>query len=70
MGTDNELHRVLGEISSDVKHILVRQDKQDARIDRMDKRLGTVEKFQWKLMGIATAIPTLLALAGTYLTLK
>lgn len=70
MPHDNELHRILGEISSDVKHILVRQDKQDARLDRMDKRLSTVEKFQWKLAGVATAVPTLLATVGTYFTLK
>lgn len=66
----NELHRVLGEISSDVKHILVRQDKQDARLDRMDKRLTVTEKFQWKLMGIATAFPITLSAMGAWLTYK
>ena len=70
MPHDNELHRVLGEISSDVKHILVRQDKQDARIDRVDLRLVTVERFQWRLAGIATAVPTILAVLGMYLAYK
>ena len=64
MATDHELSRLLGEISSDVKHVLVRQDKQDSRLDRHDKRLNAVEAFQWKLVGIATAVPTLLASAG------
>ena len=64
MATDHELSRLLGEISSDVKHILVRQDKQDSRLDRQDKRLNAVEAFQWKLVGIATAIPTALTTLG------
>ena len=64
MATDHELSRLLGEISSDVKHILVRQDKQDSRLDRQDKRLTAVEAFQWKLVGIATAIPTFLTTIG------
>jgi hypothetical protein len=66
--TDNgQLMRLIGEISSDTKHILLKQDKQDARIDRIDARVRTVEKFQWKLMGIATAIPVLLSGVGLYL---
>lgn len=60
MATDNT-ERLLGTISSDVKHILLRQDKQDSRLDRMDLRLNAVEKFQWKIMGIATFVPTALA---------
>lgn len=51
MAQDNELHRILGEISSDVKHVLVRQDKQDAQIERVRERITVVEKFQWKLAG-------------------
>lgn len=68
MATDHELSRILGEISSDVKHILVRQDKQDSRLDRQDGRLNKVEAFQWKLVGVATAVPTLLTTIG--LTLR
>ena len=64
MATDHELSRLLGEISSDVKHILVRQDKQDARLDRQDNRINKVEAFQWKLVGVATAIPTFLTTVG------
>ena len=64
MATDHELSRLLGEISSDVKHILVRQDKQDARLDRQDNRINKVEAFQWKLVGVATAIPTFLTTIG------
>lgn len=64
MATDQELYRVLGEISSDVKHILVRQDKQDLRIDKIQTKLTTVEAFQWKLTGIALTVPTILATIG------
>ncbi len=63
MATDNT-ERLLGEISSDVKHILFRQDQQDGRLDRQEKRLSAVEAFQWKLVGIATAVPTLLTTVG------
>lgn len=64
MATDQELYRVLGEISSDVKHILVRQDKQDLRIDKIQTKLTAVEAFQWKLTGIALTVPTVLATIG------
>lgn len=64
MATDQELYRVLGEISSDVKHILVRQDKQDLRIDKIQTKLTAVEAFQWKLTGIALTVPTILATIG------
>jgi len=64
MATDPEIHRVLGEISSDVKHILVRQDKQDVRIDKVQTKLMAVEAFQWKLTGIALTVPTILATLG------
>lgn len=64
MATEPELSRLLGEISSDVKHILTRQDKQDKRIDRIQDRLTSVEAFQWKLIGIATTVPTVIASVG------
>lgn len=64
MATEPELSRLLGEISSDVKHILTRQDKQDKRIDRIQDRLTAVEAFQWKLIGIATTVPTVIASVG------
>ena len=64
--SDNgQLMRLIGEISSDTKHILLKQDKQDARLDRMDLRVRNVEKFQWKLAGIATAVPVALTALGT-----
>jgi len=68
MSSDNELHRVLGEISSDVKHILVRQDKQDARLERMDSRIVRVEKFQWKLTGAMAAVTAAMGAALKYFT--
>jgi len=59
MATNND--HLLGEISSDVKHILLRQDKQDERLVRMNDRLSAVEGFQWKLAGIASVVPTVIA---------
>jgi hypothetical protein len=67
MALDHDLSRLLGEISSDVKHILVRQDKQDARIERMTTRLDSVEKFHYKLLGIAAVIPAALTSLGLYI---
>jgi hypothetical protein len=61
MSTEREISRVLGEISSDVKHILIRQDKQDVRIERLQVRLTAAEAFQWKLTGIALTVPTVVS---------
>ncbi len=61
MPTEREISRVLGEISSDVKHILIRQDKQDVRIERLQVRLTAAEAFQWKLTGIALTVPTVVS---------
>ena len=69
MHEENELYKILGEISSDVKHVLIRQEKQDKRLDRMHARVVTVEKFQWKLMGIAAATPIVASVVGLFYTI-
>lgn len=61
--------RILGEIATDVKHILLRQDKQDKRIDRITDRLDKVEAFQYKIIGITLVVPTALTTFGLYLRL-
>lgn len=61
---DGQLMRLIGEISADTKHILLRQDKQDLRIDKIQNELSTVEAFQWKLTGIALTVPAVIATIG------
>ena len=63
-----ELMRLIGEIGADTKHILLRQDRQDARLDRHSEKIDKLEKFQWKVMGIATTIPALITVLGLYLS--
>jgi len=65
---DGQLMHMVGEISSDVKHILLRQDKQDARLDRMSSRIHKIETFQWRILGIASIVPALIAAVAVYLT--
>ena len=75
MPTAAERYILLGEISADVKHILAKSVEQGELIEKLDKqrleadkeldrRLSTVEKFQWKLMGIATTIPIVMTAIG------
>lgn len=66
--TQPELMRLVGEISADTKHILLRQDRQDDRLDRHSEKIDKLEKFQWKIMGIATAVPAVVTVLGLYLS--
>lgn len=63
-----ELMRLVGEISADTKHILLRQDRQDDRLDRHSEKIDKLEKFQWKVMGIATTIPAVITVVGLWLS--
>ncbi len=56
MATDNT-ERLLGELSSDVKYLIAQNADQHSR-------LTAVERFQWKMVGIATAIPTAVSSIG------
>ena len=53
------LHRLIGGIASDTKHILAKLGDQDTRLDRHHTRIVELEKFRWKLLGIAAAVSTL-----------
>ena len=53
---NNKLYLLLGEMSSDIKNILKRSTEQDARLEAHSSRICALEKFQWKVMGGATAI--------------
>ncbi len=67
MPIDNKTERLLGEISSDLKHLIASQQQQDQRIEKLNVRIQTVEQFQYKLMGVAAIMPITLSLLGTYL---
>lgn len=56
MATDNT-ERLLGELLSDVKYLIAQNADQHSR-------LTAVERFQWKMVGIATAIPTAVSSIG------
>ena len=49
------------EMHSDIKHVLTRMDKQDDRLDRHDARLGILEAFRWKIIGLSLAAPVLVS---------
>lgn len=57
---DNQLslHRLIGGIASDTKHILAKLGDQDIRLDRHDNRIVNLEQFRWKVLGIAAAVST------------
>lgn len=66
---------MVGGIAADVKNILIRQDRQDTRIDRheqridkmidtVDQRVSKLEAFRWKVAGIAIAVPFFLTALG------
>ena len=54
----------LGEIASDVKHIMSNQQAHDKRADDLEIRMRAVEKFHWKTVGIATILPIALTIGG------
>lgn len=62
MKSDSDLYMLLGEMSSDIKNILCRSVEQDTRLDNHSNRITAVEKFQWKLIGMATAISAFIGL--------
>lgn len=58
----------VGEIASDIKHIMNVQAADREAVRDLDRRLRTVEAFRWKLVGIAAVIPTILVFAGWYIS--
>lgn len=65
-GTNPELGMLLGGIASDVKHILVNQEAQNARLDRHDMRLRSLETSRAWLIGAVTVTPTIFAAVGAW----
>jgi len=63
MPQTHELHLLLGEISSDVKHILAKQSDQSDRIDHLSKRLNVLENARSKIYGALAVIPVVFSAA-------
>lgn len=51
---------LVGGIAADVKSILTRQDRQDAVIDGIEKRIERLEAFKWKAIGGLVVISALM----------
>ena len=64
--TNSELGMLLGGIASDVKHILVNQEAQNARLDRHDMRLRSLETSRAWVIGAVTVTPTIFGAAGAW----
>ena len=58
MSEDTKLHQMLGEISSDVKHVLIKQNDQSERIDRLSRRVNSLEVARGRIYGAIAVIPT------------
>lgn len=56
MDNESKLYLLLGEMSADIKNILIKGTEQDARLDSHSTRITSIERFQWKVMGAATAV--------------
>ena len=54
----------LGEIASDVKHIMANQQAHDKRADDIELRVRSLEQFKWKLAGLTTLFPTVIIIVG------
>ncbi len=57
----------VGEIASDIKHIMHANEETKRTHREFDRRLRAVEAFRWKLLGIATVVPTLVSMIALYL---
>lgn len=71
----SQLYLMLGEIRGDLKSILASlagqqvqhdrlREEVDTRLNNHAERIERVERFHWKVIGIAAAIPTVLGIAG------
>lgn len=56
----------VGEIASDIKHIMNVQAADREAVRDLDTRLRAVEAFRWKLIGIATTIPVVVTVLGWF----
>ncbi len=68
----------VGEVSVDVKHLLLKHDETSTRIGRIedrnnevndehDERLRTLERMRGKLLGIAFVVPVAITAVGIFI---
>jgi len=57
-----ELHRIIGGIASDTKHILENLGVQTRRLDAHSDRIKSLEQSKWRVIGMATAAGVLFPL--------
>lgn len=58
---------MLGEIHSDVKHILLKQVDQSDRLDRMELRIRSLETAKSRMYGAIAVLPTVFTAALAWL---
>ncbi len=63
----HDLHMMLGEIASDVKHILLQQTNQSERIEHLSRRVATLERGKAHVYGALAVIPTVFTVAIAWL---
>lgn len=62
---DFSMHRLLGEIASDTKHILDKLSSQAERLDKHSDRIMVLERRSWRQVGMVSAIATFIPIALT-----
>lgn len=67
MPENHDLHRMLGEIHSDVKHILLKQADQSERLDRQEARMRGLEQAKARMYGALAVMPTAFGAAIAWL---
>lgn len=59
-GEQNELYRMLGQIQSDIRHVLSGQEKNHQQVAALEERLDKVERFNTRVITYGTIAGTLL----------
>lgn len=60
----NSLVYMLGQIDAKVTHLLAGQTHTNDRLEKHESRIQAVERSYWRIAGIASIIPTLVAIVG------
>ncbi len=67
---DTEVHHMLGAIQSDVRHVLTSVNGLTARLDSLEKRITAVEKFNVRVLTLASIIGVVLTAFFSGITKK
>ena len=68
MDMNHELILAFGRIEGKIDSLVQGQARQEARLDGHDKRLGMLERWQAKVLGMGAVAGTLASFAWQYLT--